>query len=119
MGADSSRRHAASDIGSQCIADSLSYVDTDAGAHMVTDSSRGHAAPNLSSYLGTDEYADESNLGPNMGSNGTRCHTASDIGAHCIADGVSYLGPDPHTNQSHGISHAIADLGAHEYTDES
>ena len=117
MGADSSRRHAASDIGSQCIADSLSYVDTDAGAH----------APNLSaeciaygsSNLGTDEYADESNLGPNMGSNSTRCYTASDIGAHCIADGVSYLGPDPHANQSHGISHAIADLGAHEYTDES
>ena len=93
----------------------------------VTDSSRGHAAPNLSaeciahgsSNLGTDEYADESNLGPNMGSNSTRCYTTSDIGAHCIADGVSYLGPDPHANQSHGISYAIADLGAHEYTDES
>ena len=90
MGTDGSRRHAASDIGSQRITDSLSYVDSDAGAHVVTDSSRGHTAPNLSaeciahgsSNLGTDEYADESNLGPNMGSNSTRCYTASDIGAH-------------------------------------
>ena len=90
MGTDGSRRHAASDIGSQRIADSLSYVDSDAGAHVVTDSSRGHTAPNLSaeciadgsSYLGTDEYADEPNLCPNMGPNSTRCYTASDIGAH-------------------------------------
>ena len=72
---------------------------------MGPDSSRGHAAPNLSaeciadgsSYLGAHEYTDESYCSTNMGPDSARCHAAPHCGTEQVAHGLPDLGPDAGT----------------------